>query len=680
MADKALLLGVNKYKKVGSLRGCVNDVKDMQRLLTNQFAFNTKNIRTLIDEEVVKSKVVPAMKWLLKDAKANDRLVLHFSGHGSQIADVDGDENEGFDELICLHDMDFNDPSTYLLDDELRKWSQGLPAGAQLTIVFDSCHSGSGTRMLLTPTGSRSAKSTSIMVDLKTSTARALTGTMRGMDSHEVVDAMMSPESPETVRLRFVEPPLAVRNAINARKQSGKRGAVVAKINHVLLAGCRDDQTSADAHIDNDFHGAFTYHLCKAIRDGGVNLERKELITRVEKAMFAARFSQSPQLEGPTLNGPLFGKSVKITTSPGTKDNSDEAEQFSLPTSPTNAIVTDASADALVKIFHSIALLQPEAQVEAVKLLQGSTVIAGQTAATTLLGAAAGRQTGGRQLVYVHGICKHTPGYSNDWWNSLKPFTSQFGAGELGAARHEVLWSDLVNARDLGSASELSVRDVEEMSDAKHALLEALQDRVDRQVVESDSPRELDNELPALDDTRDLSNSFLSCLDDFTVYMVNSSTRAQILKRFTDVVRPILSGGAEIDIIAHSWGTVVAYEGLRELAEEGSSSGHVRNFITVGAALSIGPVKAALRSSNKDGKRPSNVSRWVNVNARGDIVGGVLKGRPYQVDEDFPNVDPFECTKLFGRAINPACAHRSYFVRNNTAVNQDIFAAFINRA
>ena len=51
-------------------------------------------------------------KWLLKDAKPGDRLVLHFSGHGSQIpADH---EEDGVAEMICLQNMDFHDPSTFL--------------------------------------------------------------------------------------------------------------------------------------------------------------------------------------------------------------------------------------------------------------------------------------------------------------------------------------------------------------------------------------------------------------------------------------------------------------------------------------------------------------------------------------------------------------------------------------
>ena len=141
----------------------------------------------------------------------------------------------------------------------------------------------------------------------------------------------------------------------------------------------------------------------------------------------------------------------------------------------------------------------------------------------------------------------------------------------------------------------------------------------------------------------------------------------------------MIEGNAEIDIISHSWGTVVAYEGLRELADQdGLTSRVVRNWFTVGAALSIGVVKTQLRSPNRDGQRPAMVRRWINLNAHGDPVGGPLQGRPYAVDFDFPTLDAFGCTSFLG-LVNPGCTHGSYFKAGNLASNRDIFANYINQ-
>ena len=109
--------------------------------------------------------------------------------------------------------------------------------------------------------------------------------------------------------------------------------------------------------------------------------------------------------------------------------------------------------------------------------------------------------------------------------------------------------------------------------------------------------------------------------------MLNSKVRQQIIDRFTKVVRPLLENNSQIDIISHSWGTVVVYEGLREL-EKLSLSGKVATFFSVGSALSIAPVRDRLREENQDGNRPTNVEYWINLDAKGDLVGGMLYLNP----------------------------------------------------
>ena len=104
MANKALLVGVNKYKLPGSdLQGCVNDITNIRDVLLKYFGFSVKNIRVLADGRATKKAIFDRLNWLVKDAKPGDRLLFHFSGHGSQIRDRDGDElKDGLDEIICL--------------------------------------------------------------------------------------------------------------------------------------------------------------------------------------------------------------------------------------------------------------------------------------------------------------------------------------------------------------------------------------------------------------------------------------------------------------------------------------------------------------------------------------------------------------------------------------------------
>ena len=75
----------------------------------------------------------------------------------------------------------------------------------------------------------------------------------------------------------------------------------------------------------------------------------------------------------------------------------------------------------------------------------------------------ASREAGNRYLVYVHGICRHDPGYSDPWWDALSPYVPSLQPGDLGGTRREVLWSDLIGgtralARTNDAAAELARR------------------------------------------------------------------------------------------------------------------------------------------------------------------------------------------------------------------------------
>ena len=167
-------------------------------------------------------------------------------------------------------------------------------------------------------------------------------------------------------------------------------------------------------------------------------------------------------------------------------------------------------------------------------------------------------------------------------------------------------------------------------------------------------------------------------MDDFTRYMLNSAERAEILGHFESVVRPLLEAGKTVHIISHSWGTVVAWEGLRQL-EARNLPGRVANLFLVGSALSIPPVRSNLFARIGDGRRPSLAQQVINLDAAGDIVGGHVSDS-FDVSDEFLGLKPVGCSTIpfTDTALNPACAHSSYFEASNVAVNRDIFARFIN--
>lgn len=121
---KALLIGVNYFGQRGQLRGCINDVKNMSTYLNSHFGYKREDMVCLTDDQQnpmsqpTKANILRAMHWLVKDARPNDSLFFHYSGHGGQTKDLDGDEEDGYDEVI--YPVDFRQAG-HIVDDEMHR-------------------------------------------------------------------------------------------------------------------------------------------------------------------------------------------------------------------------------------------------------------------------------------------------------------------------------------------------------------------------------------------------------------------------------------------------------------------------------------------------------------------------------------------------------------------------------
>ncbi len=143
---KALLVGINRYPDPGNeLKGCVNDVRQMAETLKSRYGFpGDGNMRILTDARATTKAILDGLAWLAAGASPGDSLVFHYSGHGSQVPDRNGDETtDRLDEILCPYDLDWDHPLT---DDDLAAACAGIPQGALLTVILDCCHSGTGLR------------------------------------------------------------------------------------------------------------------------------------------------------------------------------------------------------------------------------------------------------------------------------------------------------------------------------------------------------------------------------------------------------------------------------------------------------------------------------------------------------------------------------------------------------
>ncbi|KAI0631106.1 peptidase C14 [Trametes polyzona] len=159
---KALLIGVQyttTLKKIDpcwELKGAHEDPKTLRKLLVDIYGYREEDITILIDdpeEQYVwptRENILAAMRDLVQDAQPGDHFVFSFSGHGSQVVNEDGTEEDGLDEILIPVDAVL-DPATnmfqdYIKDDEVRKIIvDSLPSGSRCVMIFDCCHSGTAS-------------------------------------------------------------------------------------------------------------------------------------------------------------------------------------------------------------------------------------------------------------------------------------------------------------------------------------------------------------------------------------------------------------------------------------------------------------------------------------------------------------------------------------------------------
>ena len=263
MAKKALCVGINDYPFEDSdLLGCVNDANDWADLLTRHFDFTQEDVTLLLDSEATKANIMTQLKDMVENAVAGDLLVFTNSSHGTYLVDESLDEPDEYDEAICPYDFQTN----LIVDDELRELFGELQAGVTLTVISDSCHSGTVTKALM-------------------------------------------PMTPDQRRVRFLHPALIGNTVLAGIRKAKPRGSKInadERMNEILLSACKNNQYASEAIIDGDNHGAMTHYAMEIIAAAGYKLSFQELQARLQAKLDSEEYEQDPQLEAKEENKALF--------------------------------------------------------------------------------------------------------------------------------------------------------------------------------------------------------------------------------------------------------------------------------------------------------------------------------------------------------------------------------------
>ncbi|MCP4655279.1 MAG: caspase family protein, partial [bacterium] len=260
----ALVIGIDDYPYVHAnpLRGCRNDAERMAGLLDAGFGFQ---VRRLLDREATRSGILEAMEDLLRAAEQGDRVVVHFSGHGSRIECGDG----SFVETLVPHDSGRGEYDNHdITDQELYDWLRRL-SRAYVTLIFDSCHAGGIVREFEAP--------------------------VREVEPDQRPEALADKKA-------FVAP------AARSTRDPGSSGWLPLADRYTLIAACRAHERARelDDPITGRPHGAFTCYLAEELAGATGRVSYRDVFERVSIRINTRFQEQNPQLEG-AWDRDLFG-------------------------------------------------------------------------------------------------------------------------------------------------------------------------------------------------------------------------------------------------------------------------------------------------------------------------------------------------------------------------------------
>lgn len=240
------------YETTGTMQrlpGCHMDIHMTQKMLIEHYGYSREWFTIISDEnssylQPTRANILQQLEILVQKCK-NDasitRVVLYYSGHGTQTVDLSGDEDDGKDE--CIVPCDYLE-NGLILDDTFYEmfWSK-MPLNVQITAIFDSCNSGT------------------------------------------IFDLPFRYESGDVFK----------RDKKTTKSKTSTPLPLI-----VTISGCRDPQTSASARYlerDIEWEGAMSYALRTALKKfnyGPVGLN--VLMDEIRSTLKTLKFSQVPQL------------------------------------------------------------------------------------------------------------------------------------------------------------------------------------------------------------------------------------------------------------------------------------------------------------------------------------------------------------------------------------------------
>ncbi|MBG6071195.1 MULTISPECIES: caspase family protein [unclassified Polaromonas] len=251
----ALCVGIDDYPAPEHrLAGCVNDARNWSRTLAG-LGFET---RLLVNLDASRAALDRELNRLVGECRPGDVIVFQYAGHGTQVPDLNGDEDDAIDEALCP--VDFASGALYI-DDDIAGLFGRIPDGVNMTCFMDCCHSGTNSRFAV----GLSPGETAMPPDTKARFVR------------------MTPDIAEAHQ-RFRR---QSRSATRALSSGGPQA-----MRDVKFSACLDHQVA----LESGGNGDFTQRATKVLAAGIEGLSNGEFLRRV-LAEFGSAARQAPMLD-----------------------------------------------------------------------------------------------------------------------------------------------------------------------------------------------------------------------------------------------------------------------------------------------------------------------------------------------------------------------------------------------
>ena len=287
---KSLLIGINYVGSENELRGCHRDVDNMVEFLSYRGYPSEPRSQVILRDDGSRGPYFPdghnilaAMDWLV--AEPNTTCFLHYSGHGGQVADQDGDRSSGYDDTIVPVDFETNGQiASGTLHQHL---VSALPPSSTLFVIFDCCHSGSAIEL---PFVYRTDENGNVSMMDNLRKGAQLVG-----EAEHLIQGGFSFDKMGEVRelyggatdffrgLQHMGEPQDQQQGF-AQEEFAQEYAGESKF-VTMFSGCRDDQTSADANIQGTNEGAMTWSFLETMKRLGPQASYLEVSGDANQAM-----------------------------------------------------------------------------------------------------------------------------------------------------------------------------------------------------------------------------------------------------------------------------------------------------------------------------------------------------------------------------------------------------------